>query len=394
MIGPDFCERVRVYVPQYGAWYADVTMIGAPSLSGQVTLSTDTLSLVGTVVEVGTRGEQAFAKIVGGAASWGASLPPKNYANDAGVKARDVANDAAREAGETLEVLTTQERLGPHYVRRAGIASRALEQAVGTAWHVGYDGITRVGERAASSPADGAYIVEDVQPAERIVTLTMEDLSAVGVGSVLREGLDSEMTVRDLEIRIDSDAAVMVAWCGGTPSTQDRLSSALARIVDRETGARIWGTWRYRVSEMDGDRVKLQAIARDAGLPDALPVDMYPGLAGAHAVLTNGAEVLVEFVEGLPTMPIVTRFVGKGGSGFSPVSMTLDATSEIKLGASASDFVALAAKVLTELQDIKTAHDAHTHNYNPGPSALAPTTPPLVPMPAPNGVAATLVKAE
>lgn len=353
-IGPNFCERVRVYVPQHGAWYADVLMIGAPALSGEVTLALGTLDLVGTVVSYGTRGEQAFAKVVGGAGAWGATLPAKPYHNDAGVKAKLVAEDAARECGETLETLTTQERLGSHFVRRIGPASRTLELSVGRAWHVGYDGVTRVGERASHTPAEGVYTVVDVQPEEGVVTLSLDDLGAVVVGSVLSEGLDVDLTVRDMEIRVDAEEAVIVAWCGGTPSTQDRISSALSRLVERESGERIYGKWRYRVVEMDGDRVKLQAISSAAGLPDILPVDMYPGLAGVHAVLTNSAEVLVEFVEGSPSLPIITGFVGKGGSGFVPVSLTLDATSEIKLGASASDFVALATKVNTEIDRIWT----------------------------------------
>jgi len=139
--------------------------------------------------------------------------------------------------------------------------------------------------------------------------------------------------------------------------------------------------------------VKLQAINRSAGLPDILPASMFPGVAGVHAALTPGATVAVEFLDGDPARPVVTGFVGKDGTGFVPVSLTLDASSEIKLGASASDFVALAAKVLTELQDIKTAFDTHTHPFA-ATGAVSPTSAPTAPMPAPNSVAASLVKAE
>jgi hypothetical protein len=67
------------------------------------------------------------------------------------------------------------------------------------------------------------------------------------------------------------------------------------------------------------------------------------------------------------------------------------------------DFVALAAKVLTELQAIKTYVDKHIHAYVCGQSGPLVTTPPatsagpppvLDPMPAPGSVASTRVSAE
>ena len=102
-INGEFCERVRVCVPQHGAWYADVVMLADPALSGSVTLTIGTRDHVGTVYEFGTRGEQSFARIVAGAGAWGTLLPAKDYHNDAGVKRKLLAEDAARGAGETLE---------------------------------------------------------------------------------------------------------------------------------------------------------------------------------------------------------------------------------------------------------------------------------------------------
>jgi hypothetical protein len=77
------------------------------------------------------------------------------------------------------------------------------------------------------------------------------------------------------------------------------------------------------VSMAPDGRVNLQAVRKAAGLPDVLPVAQWPGLAGSHAELAQGAEVLVEFIEGDRTMPIVTRYVGKDGPGFVPVSVSL-----------------------------------------------------------------------
>lgn len=394
-INGEFCERVHVYVPQHGAWYADVVMLGNPTLSGDVTLTIGTRDHEGTVYEFGTRGEQSFARIVAGAGAWGTLLPSKDYHNDAGVKRKLLAEDAARGAGETLEAITDATTIGTHYVRRTGPASRTLEAAFGS-WHVGFDGVTRIGERPTSNPAAGSYIVEDVEPENARATLTMEDVASVAIGSVLSEGLDTPITVRDMEIEITSDIAVVRVWGGGSASSMDRLGDAMRTLIGRVADVKIWGKRTYRVSEMDGDRVKLQAINRAAELPDILPVSMFPGVAGVHAALTPGATVAVEFLDGDPARPVVTGFVGKDGTGFVPVSLTLDASSEIKIGASASDFVALAAKVLTELQDIKSWADTHTHTTTATVStgSAGVVSVPTTPMPAPNSVAATMVKAE
>lgn len=68
---------------------------------------------------------------------------------------------------------------------------------------------------------------------------------------------------------------------------------------------------------------------------------------------------------------------------------------QLKVGSSAaSDFVALASKVLTELQAIKTAYDSHTHSYLPGPGPAAVTVVPVPLLTAPGSVACTKLKAE
>lgn len=66
----------------------------------------------------------------------------------------------------------------------------------------------------------------------------------------------------------------------------------------------------------------------------------------------------------------------------------------VHIGANpAADFVGLAAKILTELNDIRTKHDAHTHSYIPGTLAAAQTVTPTTPMGAASSVAATKAKA-
>ncbi|NIR31654.1 MAG: hypothetical protein GWN84_20550 [Gammaproteobacteria bacterium] len=61
--------------------------------------------------------------------------------------------------------------------------------------------------------------------------------------------------------------------------------------------------------------------------------------------------------------------------------------------AGGADFVALAQKVLDELNDIRTQHDNHVHVYNPGPGSPTPTATPTTPMGSASSVAASKVKA-
>lgn len=337
--------RVRLHVPPIGPWWADVDLDAtAPTLSGRVTLALGALELVGTIdaSHDGTHGLQRRSRVVAGAGGWARLLPAKAYHNDARIRALTIAQDAAREAGETLSASFAPafERIGIDYVRQAGPAARVLEDVIGgAAWWVDYDGVTQVGERPTSDASPDDYEVLEHEPAEHVITLAVDDLTTVGIGSVLSERLDAPQTVRELEIEYSAESFRVKAWTGGEDGGHGRIDRALRSIVARYTDSRLFGSWRYRVIRMASDRVELQAVRRGAGLPDVLPVSMWPGVAGAHAELTPGAEVLVEFIEGDRTMPIITHFAGKDGAGFVPVRLTLGATGSAPNAAREGDTV-------------------------------------------------------
>lgn len=323
--------RLSVHVSNVGPWHADLEFEGAPELEGQVVIEVGSLKLSGTLHPAanGTFGLQRKGLVIAGAGGWGSEVGARHYHNDAGVKARTIAEDAARAVGETIGTLVpTSERVGVDYVRQAGPASRALEDAIGGApWWVDYDGVTQVGPRPARALADTAYEVLAFDPRTRLATLAVDDPSSVQIGSVLSERLDAPLTVREVTIRVTPEELRVLAWCGGTELGHGVLSGLLRTIVQRAGDARLWGKYRYRVVQMASERVNLQSVRKAAGLPDVLPVSMWPGIAGAHAELTPGAEVLVEFLEGDRTLPIVVAFAGKGGPGFVPVSLTLGGES-------------------------------------------------------------------
>jgi hypothetical protein len=107
-----------------------------------------------------------------------------------------------------------------------------------------------------------------------------------------------------------------------------RLLDTVRSIV-RETFPRYdyLGPRKYRVVRMSADRVELQIVNRALGLPDILPISQWPGAAGVWAQLQPGALVLVQFIDGDPSQPIVTHYEPKGGAGFRPVEMHLCAGS-------------------------------------------------------------------
>ena len=370
--------EATLHVPNVGPWWAEVTFELAPALEGgaAVVLSLGELELRGTVDpnDNGVFGEQRKSRIIGGGGAWGTLLAAQHYHNDAGVRALAVAQDAARLAGESLGTFApAADTVGLDYVRQAGTASRVLEDVVGAVpWFVDYDGLTQVGARPTAAVDVEAYQVLDADPRENLVTVAVDDLRTVGIGSILSEGLEAPLTVYELEARVTVDASRVTAWGGGSAAGRGRLAGLFLALSAAASRGRLFGRYRYRVVNMAGARVELQAVAAAAGLPDVLPISQRPGVAGAHAKLTGGSIVLVEFIEGDRTMPIVSAFAGKDEEGDAPDELDFSVTSTLRLGSdSASEGVGLG-------DSLKSYLDAHTHAYVGGGTASAPalTSPP------------------
>lgn len=372
-----------VNVPSVGPWFADVVLEGAAELSGAADLVLgETLTLSGTVRarSAGVFAEQRSVRLVAGADGWGTLLEPRGYHNDgAGVSARTVATDAAEAAGETLgDFAPSSQAVGRDYVRASGPASIALADAAGlAAWWVGFDGVTRVGARTASTPAAGSYELLEYDPLQRVAVLAMSDLASVGIGSQLAADarMPEAQTVREMRIEVGGDSVQVVAWCGGVDGALGRILGGIRAIVDRALAERILVPVRYRVVQMSVDRVDLQAVS--PGFPNIGPISMVPGVAGAHAALAGGSIVLVQFVEGDPAQPQITHFAGKDGTGWTPTSITLDASgasASIKLGANATKAPAWVGEVRGELVKIAAALTAAQASPGGGPLTWLPGT--------------------
>jgi hypothetical protein len=366
-IGDQNVVAAVIYVPAVGPWYADIDCETDPDLTGRQTLSVGDVDFVGTIDTryAGVFGFKRRFRLVAGGGGWGKVLLAKNYHADNGVQARLVAEDAAREAGERLAAFNPgASSVGRDFVRRAGAASVTLERAAGgTPWWVDYDGTTHVEARPSSSPDSGAYEIGEVDVRARLVEFACDSVGSVRVGAMLTKRLDEPMIVRSLEITVGEVFRVK-AWCGPGENARTRLVDAMRAIVQRETATRLWGVWRYRVVQMSGDRYELQAVRRDAGLPDVIPCSAVPGVGGSHTITqaTTGTEVLVEFVEGDPTMPVITHFAGKDGVGWLPSEAILAAQDFVRLASATADkALAVAHKTNDNLETLRSNLSGHTH---------------------------------
>jgi hypothetical protein len=361
---------VELHVPHRGAWWARIEFVDAPELEGSVELAIDELRLVGTIVSDhdGTHCGHRRALVFAGAAGWGTEVEPQHYRADTGVRAALVAEDAARTAGETLGTFEpASERLGSHYVRQGGLARRVLEDAIGEVlWWVDYDGVTHVAaERPEVEAEADDYRVLDYDPLERVATLEISDPRTVIVGSQLTEGLDVPQVVRELDLKASPRGLRMQVWTGaGRYGLADSQAYAVHR---RYAEARLWGSWRYRVTRMNGhvvgggelgvlvyDSLDARPVLSAHGLPELVHVELSPGVPGCSVELPEGLEILVEFVEGNRALPRVVAFAGPDQSTWVPTRLTLDA-DVIELGDGAVNEVALHNLVEAQLTTLKNA---------------------------------------
>jgi len=114
----------------------------------------------------------------------------------------------------------------------------------------------------------------------------------------------------------------------------DRISSYIAAIMrDIFPKYEYHGIYRYQVFRQTDEKLELQAIKLKPGLPDIIPVEMFPGVSGAFATVNPGSTVLVMFADGDPSQPVVVGFapVSEGNLHY-PEAVVLNAITSIDLG--------------------------------------------------------------
>lgn len=162
--------KATITIPMRGTWTADVLLEAEPTqaLTGLLTLSVGSLTLRGTAARAGEFVGGYSARVVGGYLGWRRELSPKSYASAFGLKLAPILNDAAREAGEQVNV-TDDRTLQPAYVRKKAKGSRVLWDLYPN-WWMGLDGVTQIGARA-DTIVGSAFDVTDYDPWRGKVTI-------------------------------------------------------------------------------------------------------------------------------------------------------------------------------------------------------------------------------
>jgi hypothetical protein len=251
------------------------------------------------------------------------------WVDDAGVKIATVVRDAAELAGETVS-LTTTEKTGPGFVRPEGPASRVLELVAASAWYVGEDGVTRLGRRTTSTLDAKVPRVTPVDLARGTVTLAPTSLAALLPG-VTVDGLEAV----DVLHEITPKGVRSTIW-GARGSERSRRLEAYRLLLDQLDPDRAFrAVWEYRVVTQSGERLTLQPVRVSTGMPDLSSVPVRPGVSGARSTVALGSRVLVAFVDGSPSRPVVVGFEDAEGEGFTPILTEIDASTFVNLGAGA-----------------------------------------------------------
>jgi hypothetical protein len=324
-------HTLTLHVPARGPWVVDAQLDQAPPellFSGDhVTLKIDEAELSGTVIESARIGLSLGARVAAGGGGWSKYLARRGYHNDASIKARTLAEDAAREAGETLGTFEpSRATVGADFARNVAPAAAYIEHAAGdAAWWVDYAGITHVGARSVSTVPAEAYTLIAYDPVQRIATLAVRAFAELVPGRTLVGETHEPLTIGDIELVSEKGQPLRATvWAAPKPGAGSRLAGLFSAIITRHTDRELHGVYRYRVVATRGDlRVDLQAVRASSGLPDLQAVQQCPGLPGLAAELTDGAEVLVSFVDGDRAQPLITHYAGPGSNGFVAVGVVL-----------------------------------------------------------------------
>jgi hypothetical protein len=117
---------------------------------------------------------------------------------------------------------------------------------------------------------------------------------------------------------------------------ENRILRALRAIIEEVTAPFVnHALVRYRIVRNTVGRLELQIVRKSTRWPDVLPVSVHQahGIKGEPQV---GGVVLVSFIEGDETMPVVTHFARPEDGAWLPNSCTVDASGTVKIGPSSS----------------------------------------------------------
>lgn len=303
-VGKTNAVALRLLIPAIGAWVltADLDLPASQPLpTGKVVVTIGQETLLGTVDDraTGRFGEKAKVRVIAGAGKWESDAKPQDFHNDAGVTSSLVLSATASAIGEVLVEDSPISYGTPDYMRTSGPARRVLD---GRVWYLDAMGVTHVVVSRPTSPPSKDVEILSWDADQRVAILSTD--TVVWPGTVLTDPRFDTVTVRDVEQVFSAQSSRVNAWCAKTEGT--RLLTAFRTMIEELGGLAAMRCYQYRIQQENSDgRLFLQAVRRAAGVPDALPLSIYPGMAGDTADHKPGSLCIVHFMEGDLKRPVV-----------------------------------------------------------------------------------------
>jgi hypothetical protein len=318
--------RARVHVPAWGRWWADLDLAEPVAQSGAAALVVAGQTMAGTIVSGGAANGRAAYRVVGGAGGWGRTLRAKPYSDDGGVRLRTVLGDAAAEAGETIADV-------PHYARPSAPAFEILNLQASQNWYIDFAGVTRIGQRAATTYTGSAPRVR-VDPLVQVIDLAVDSIA----GLVPGVQVDGHEPATDVQLELDPERLTARIYYAASPLSQ-RLKAWADILRGLDPRARYRGTFEFRVVTQSGERLNLQPVYAASKLPDLanVPVRLAPGVKAQHLL---GSLVMVAFADADPSRPYVFAGDAADAPGWLPISLELGGPGALPIAYQGSSVVA------------------------------------------------------
>lgn len=368
-LGNQIIATVHATIPLYGVASADVELDAGAVLSGRQTLVMGDISLDGTIIDGGIvagRGKYHWMSGVGG---WRGTIPGRSYDSPQGVLRSSIIKDAAAACGETVVFGIPEARLGlvgaAGWMRAAGAAWDTL-RALGVPWYVDGAGVTQIAERPAlPASTDGTLEGSWPEDGRLLIVPASERLAGYMPGRIL----GGSQIVTLLVDAVPGEPIRLSLWQGSAADPSHDLRTQLARIIRQETAAtRFHGLYRFVVVARNGTLYDLEPVDATLGLRPIKNRDLWPSAPGVDAQLRIGATVVLAFLDGSESMPVIQGYQRlAAGASAKPAIVSLDA-DRVNLGG--------ASQLVARKNDVTTGPAISFQQVGPNAVAITVLNPP------------------